>query len=48
VLDLDGRPRPLQVRTEAREADVTVGADRFSYTRAGEATSRELKLGNQV
>ena len=50
---VDGAPprrqaaRALQERTEAREADVTIGADRFSYTRAGE-TPREVKLGNQV
>jgi catechol 2,3-dioxygenase len=47
VLDLDGTPRALQERTEAREADVTIGADGFSYTRAEEAP-REFKLGNQV
>jgi catechol-2,3-dioxygenase len=29
VLDLDGVPRELSVRTEALEAEVTIGADRF-------------------
>jgi hypothetical protein len=50
VLDLDGRPRPLTERTESREADVTVGADGFSYTRAEEteAPPRGFKVGNQV
>jgi catechol 2,3-dioxygenase len=33
VLDLDGNPQPLVVRTESRELDVTIGADGFSYTR---------------
>ncbi|AHH99385.1 3,4-dihydroxyphenylacetate 2,3-dioxygenase [Kutzneria viridogrisea] len=43
VLDLDGAPRPLVARTDAREMDVTIGADGFSYTR-----STEFKLGEQV
>src|SRR5918996_366865 len=50
VLDLDGRPKPVTARTEAREADVTIGADGFSYTRA-EDTGGELrgfKVGHQV
>jgi catechol 2,3-dioxygenase len=50
VLDLDGTPRPLTRRTEAKEADVTIGADGFSYTRPEEAgaTPRGFKLGSQV
>lgn len=44
VLDLDGRPRPLVVRAEARESDVTIGADGFSYT----ASREGFKLGQQV
>jgi catechol 2,3-dioxygenase len=50
VLDLDGTPQPLHQRTEAREADVTIGADGFSYTRAEEsgAGPRGFKLGSQV
>jgi 3,4-dihydroxyphenylacetate 2,3-dioxygenase len=50
VLDLEGKPRALQVRTEAREADVTIGADGFSYTRPEEegAPPRGFKLGDQV
>jgi 3,4-dihydroxyphenylacetate 2,3-dioxygenase len=47
VLGLDGRPKPLVERVEAEEAAVTIGADGFSYTRAGEAMP-EYKLGNQV
>lgn len=47
VLDLDGQLRPLIVRTEPAEADVTIGADGFSYTRAGESTP-EYKLGHQI
>jgi 3,4-dihydroxyphenylacetate 2,3-dioxygenase len=45
VLDLDGRVRAVTERTEAREADVTVGADGFSYARGEE---RGFKLGGQV
>jgi len=37
VLDLDGNPQPMQVRTESREIDVTIGADGFSHTRADDA-----------
>ena len=50
VLDLDGRPKPIKERTEAREADVTIGADGFSYTRSGEASGevRGFKVGHQV
>jgi catechol 2,3-dioxygenase len=47
VLDLDGVPRGIVRRTEASEADVTIGADGFSYTRAGE-NAPEYKLGEQV
>jgi catechol 2,3-dioxygenase len=47
VLDLDGRPRALQERTDARESEVTVGADGFSYTRKGD-TEQGFKLGEQV
>jgi len=47
VLDLDGRPVPLIERTQAKEMDVTIGADGFSYTRKDERT-RGFKLGNQV
>ena len=44
VLDLDGRPQPLQQRVEASEMAVTVGADGFSYTRKGD-TEEGFKLG---
>lgn len=47
VLGLDGAPKPLVARVEAAEAAVTIGADGFSYTRAGEALP-EYKLGNQL
>lgn len=47
VLDLDGNPKPLTARTETSEADVTIGADGFSYTRA-EKGEAGFKLGNQV
>lgn len=43
VLDLDGNPQTLVARTDDSEMAVTVGADGFSYTRAGEG-----KLGNQL
>ncbi|MET9630372.1 3,4-dihydroxyphenylacetate 2,3-dioxygenase [Lentzea sp. NPDC006480] len=45
VLDLDGNPQPLVVRTESLESEVTIGADGFSYTNKEE---REFKLGEQV
>jgi 3,4-dihydroxyphenylacetate 2,3-dioxygenase len=45
VLDLDGEPKPVVERTETREADVTIGADGFSYTRKDDAG---FKLGSQV
>jgi catechol 2,3-dioxygenase len=44
VLGLDGVPQPLRQRTQAREMDVTVGADGFSYTRRGD-TEHGFKLG---
>jgi 3,4-dihydroxyphenylacetate 2,3-dioxygenase len=44
VLDLDGKRQPLIARAEAREADVTIGADGFSYT----SKDTEFKLGEQV
>ena len=45
VLDLDGNPQPVHVRTDDSEMAVTIGADGFSYTRADE---NEGKLGNQL
>ena len=47
VLDLDGNPVPIVAREEAKEMDVTIGADGFSYTRKGD-TDQGFKLGNQV
>jgi catechol 2,3-dioxygenase len=44
VLDLDGAVQPVVARAEPREADVTIGADGFSFS-TGEA---EFKLGEQV
>ncbi|MFD9889478.1 3,4-dihydroxyphenylacetate 2,3-dioxygenase [Amycolatopsis sp. NPDC059027] len=44
VLDLDGSVQPLVVRSDAREADVTIGADGFSYT----SEQQGFKLGQQV
>jgi catechol 2,3-dioxygenase len=46
VLDLDGAVRPLALRTEPEEAEVTIGADGFSYTRVGQPNP-EYKLGHQ-
>ena len=47
VLDLDGNPQPLEVRTQSSELAVTVGADGFAYTREpGE--ERGFKLGAQL
>ncbi|MGD0375205.1 MAG: 3,4-dihydroxyphenylacetate 2,3-dioxygenase [Streptosporangiaceae bacterium] len=50
VLDLDGKPHPLVQPAGPREADVTIGADGFSYTRSSEPTQQhqEYKLGEQV
>ncbi len=55
VLDLDGNPKEVVERSDAREMDVTVGADGFSYTRApGAAVAAEpdeeggFKMGHQV
>jgi catechol 2,3-dioxygenase len=45
VLDLDGQPQPIVERTETEEADITIGADGFSYTRQEDAG---FKLGSQV
>ncbi|HEX4057246.1 MAG TPA: 3,4-dihydroxyphenylacetate 2,3-dioxygenase [Galbitalea sp.] len=47
VLDLDGKPKPVVERTETREADVTIGADGFSYTRKDDEDAG-FKLGSQV
>jgi catechol 2,3-dioxygenase len=47
VLDLDGNPRELVEREAPKEAEVTIGADGFSYTRKGEEQP-EYKLGLQV
>jgi len=47
VLDLDGNPQPLTAREEAKELDVTIGADGFSYTRQGD-TEHGFKVGNQL
>ncbi|MFV8165271.1 3,4-dihydroxyphenylacetate 2,3-dioxygenase [Mycobacterium sp. 134] len=47
VLDLQRVPQPLIERSDAREADVTIGADGFSYTRTADALSG-FKLGEQV
>lgn len=47
MLDLDGEPMPVVERDEPSEAAVTIGADGFSYTRAGD-TTEGFKLGNQV
>ncbi|MEA5155399.1 3,4-dihydroxyphenylacetate 2,3-dioxygenase [Raineyella sp.] len=54
VLDLDGNPQPIVAREAAREMDVTVGADGFSYTRKGDEDEMpswkqgEFKLGHQL
>ena len=47
VLDLDGNVQPVIERTEAKEIDVTIGADGFSYTRKGDE-DHGFKLGGQV
>ncbi|MGO2655628.1 MAG: 3,4-dihydroxyphenylacetate 2,3-dioxygenase [Pseudoclavibacter sp.] len=55
VLDLNGDPQPIVARGESREIDVTIGADGFSYTRAGDSPEElpdwkagEYKLGQQL
>ncbi|HEY4270099.1 MAG TPA: 3,4-dihydroxyphenylacetate 2,3-dioxygenase [Galbitalea sp.] len=48
VLDLDGKVRALDIRTDSRESDVTIGADGFSYTRDGNDRPEGFKLGAQV
>lgn len=55
VLDLDGNPREVVARTDDSEMDVTIGADGFSYTRAGDEdgtyrgqASKGFKIGNQL
>ncbi|WBL20186.1 3,4-dihydroxyphenylacetate 2,3-dioxygenase [Citricoccus sp. NR2] len=55
VLDLDGNPQPIHDREHKSELDVTIGADGFSYTRAGDdegsyhgEASKGFKLGNQL
>ena len=45
VLDLDGRVHDTAERIEPLEAEVTIGADGFSYTRKDQAG---FKLGEQV
>ena len=54
VLDLDGNPVEIVAREAAKEMDVTIGADGFSYTRADDDEEMpdwkkgEFKLGNQL
>ncbi|HWH25982.1 MAG TPA: 3,4-dihydroxyphenylacetate 2,3-dioxygenase [Pseudolysinimonas sp.] len=47
VLDLDGNPQPVIVRTDNSEEAVTVGADGFSYTRKDD-TEQGFKLGSSL
>ncbi|AGB22241.1 3,4-dihydroxyphenylacetate 2,3-dioxygenase [Mycobacterium sp. JS623] len=47
VLDLDGTAVPTREREEAREADITVGADGFSHTQKGHS-SEGFKIGAQL
>jgi hypothetical protein len=47
VLDLDGEPMPVAERDEPSEAEVTIGADGFSYTRKGD-NQAGFKLGSQL
>ncbi|MCI4657886.1 3,4-dihydroxyphenylacetate 2,3-dioxygenase [Cryobacterium zhongshanensis] len=47
VLDLDGVPRGVEQRTDAREDAVTIGADGFSYTRIDDEPAG-FKLGSQL
>jgi 3,4-dihydroxyphenylacetate 2,3-dioxygenase len=44
VLDLDGQLRAIEKQADASEAEVTIGADGFSYTRKDEG----FKIGGQV
>jgi catechol 2,3-dioxygenase len=44
VLDLDGTIRPTEEPTDTSEAEVTIGADGFSYTRKDEG----FKIGGQA
>ena len=55
VLDLDGNPQEVVKREDKSEMAVTIGADGFSYTRAGDESgsyrgeaSKGFKLGSQV
>ena len=54
VLDLDGKPVETVEREAAKEMDVTIGADGFSYTRADDEEEMpdwkkgEFKLGHQL
>ncbi len=55
VLDLDGNVQEIVERTDDSELEVTIGADGFSYTRAGDdegtyvgEASKGFKLGNQL
>ncbi len=47
VLDLDGNMQPLVERTDAKEMDVTIGADGFSYTRKDDE-EEGFKVGEQL
>ena len=47
VLDLDGNPQPVALRTESSEMAVTVGADGFSYTRKDDELAG-FKLGTTL
>jgi catechol 2,3-dioxygenase len=47
VLDLDGTPVPTRERDQAREMDVTVGADGFSHTQTRES-GEGFKIGVQL
>ena len=47
VLDFDGNPQPVVARDAPSEMAVTIGADGFSYTRAGD-TEAGFKLGHSL
>ena len=47
VLDLDGTPQPIVELDEPSEAEVTIGADGFSYTRKDDRAAG-FKLGAQL